>query len=208
MCLSPFPSTTPRPQHRPTRTPIPVYVTTTATPLSRYPYSCVHAYCHSRQHCLHNQVALKRLKKLPTEAAPPHHKAATLKMLGSTDADALKIESRALFSTEERKAKAEAERTRRIEAGIADEVESMQPLQPPTFDQSLVSKRIEVRWKYINTETGEPVYVWSPGRVARASLMASQTRKARELGKFYQQVHCCGHGMRIPHLMSGQENSG
>ena len=102
-------------------------------------------------------MALERLKKLPTEAAPPHHKAAALKTLGTADADALEIESRALFSTEELKAKAEAERTQRIEVGIADDVESAQPLQPPAFDQSLVGKLIEVRWKYHNKETGKPV---------------------------------------------------
>ena len=91
------------------------------------------------------EVALERLKKLPTEAAPPHHKAAAVKALGTADADALDVEAKALFSTDELKAKAEAARQRRVEAGVQDNVENMQPLQPPAFNQELVGKRIEVR---------------------------------------------------------------
>ena len=90
------------------------------------------------------ETALERLNDLPTEAAPPHHKAAVVKALGTADADALDIESKALFSTEELKAKAEAARQRRVEAGVQDNVENMQPLQPPAFNQELVGKRIEV----------------------------------------------------------------
>ena len=93
---------------------------------------------------LPEEKALERLKQLPTEAAPPHHKAAVVRTLGTADADALAIESKALFSTEELKTKAEAARHRRVEAGIQDNVENMQPLRPPAFDQALVGRRIEV----------------------------------------------------------------
>ena len=91
------------------------------------------------------EVALERLNQLPTEAAPPHHKAARVKTLGTIDADAQEVETKALFSTEELKAKAEAARQRRVEAGIQDNVENMQPLHPPAFSQELVGKQIEVR---------------------------------------------------------------
>ena len=90
------------------------------------------------------EVGLARLKKLPTEAAPPHHRGALVRSLGTADADALEIESKALFSTDELKRKAEAARLRRVEAGVQDNVENMQPLAPPVFDQSLVGKKIEV----------------------------------------------------------------
>ena len=103
----------------------------------------------------------------------------TLKTLGTADEDALAIESKALFSTEELKEKAQAERARRIEAGIADDVENVQPIEAPAFDQSLVGKRIEVRWKYYNKDTGEPMFVWSPGRVARVADGLTDKRSAR-----------------------------
>ena len=95
------------------------------------------------------ELALGRLKKLPTEAAPPHHKVAAVKALGTADADALQVESRALFSEEELKAKAAGARQRRLEAGIQDDVENMQPLLPPAFTQELVGKRIEVSMRCI-----------------------------------------------------------
>ena len=55
----------------------------------------------------------------------------------------------------------------------------MQPLVPPTFDQALVGKKIEVLWKYTNKDTGEPVLIWSPGRVARVADGLTDKRSAR-----------------------------
>lgn len=55
-----------------------------------------------------------RLKKLPTEAAPPHHVVREVTQLGTLDADARAIASKALFSTDELKAKAEAATKRRV----------------------------------------------------------------------------------------------
>ena len=93
---------------------------------------------------LPEEMAMARLKKLPTEAAPPHHAAKELVQLGTADADALEIASKALFSAEELKIKAEAAVKRRETAGISDSVERMQPLDAPPFNQSLVGKRMEV----------------------------------------------------------------
>ena len=85
-----------------------------------------------------------------------HHRGAVLRSLGTADADALDIEVKALFSTDELKRKAEIARLRRVEAGIQDEIENMQPLAPPAFDQALVGKKIEVcACTYIVTRTGE-----------------------------------------------------
>ena len=87
----------------------------------------------------------------------------SLQSLGTADPDAAEIESKAVFSVEELKRKAEAARLRRVEAGVDDTVENMNPLQPPVFDQSLVGKEIEVLWKYHHAETSEPMYIWTPG---------------------------------------------
>ena len=57
----------------------------------------------------------------------------------------MEIEKKALFSTEEVKAKADAEMQRCIEAGISDTVESLNGNDAPAFDQALVGKQIEVR---------------------------------------------------------------
>ena len=117
--------------------------------------------------------ALERLKRLPTEAAPPHHKAAAVRALGTADANALAIESKALFSSEELKAKAEAARQRRVEAGIQDNVENMQPLRPPAFDQELVGKRIEVRaYAEPNSLLGSPRARRSPSLVTLVTAHA------------------------------------
>ena len=98
---------------------------------------------------------------LPTEAAPPQHRARAVSQLGTLDPEAAAIRGKALFSTEELRIKAEAARERRIEAGISDPVENMQPVKNPPFDQSLVGKWLEVRGKYKNKDTGEPEYIWS-----------------------------------------------
>jgi hypothetical protein len=68
---------------------------------------------------------------LPTEAVPPHFEARDLGQLGTADADALEISKRALFSAAELEAKAAAAMQRRVEAGVADTVERMQPAEAP-----------------------------------------------------------------------------
>eukprot|EP00966_Prymnesium_polylepis_P118866 2747676-Prymnesium_polylepis.1 len=85
---------------------------------------------------------------LPTEPAPPQHQARELGQLGTADADAISIAQKSLFSAEQLRAKAEAARQRRVEAGVADSVEPMQPHGAPVFDSQLVGKRLEVLWKY------------------------------------------------------------
>ena len=84
---------------------------------------------------------------LPTEASPPHHRCKDLGQLGAADADAMAIAGRALFSAEQLRAKAEARMQERVEQGIADPVEAMQPNDAPAFDQALVGQRLEVLGK-------------------------------------------------------------
>ena len=116
---------------------------------------------------------------LPTEAAPPQHRARAISQLGTLDPEAAAIRGKALFSTEELRVKAEAARERRVEAGVSDPVENMQPVKSPAFDQSLVGKWLEVRWKYTNKDTGEPEYIWSTGKVARVADGLTDTKSAR-----------------------------
>ena len=120
---------------------------------------------------------------LPTEAAPPQHRARAVSQLGTLDPEAAAIRGKALFSTEELRIKAEAARERRIEAGISDPVENMQPVKNPPFDQSLVGKWLEVRWKYKNKDTGEPEYIWSTGKVTRVAdgLTDKKSAKAQKI---------------------------
>ena len=119
------------------------------------------------------------VKGLPTEAAPPQTGGTDLGQLGTMDADAMAVAARALFSSAELQAKAEAARQRRVEAGIADGVQLSQPKNAPAFDQGLVGKRIEVLWKYFIKETKEPQMIWATGRVVRVADGLTDKRSAR-----------------------------
>jgi hypothetical protein len=128
------------------------------------------------------EKALERLNQLPTEAAPPHHEARDLGQLGTADADATAIAQRALFSAGELRAKAEAERQRRVEAGIADGVERQQPHDAPAFDSKLLGKRLEVLWRYWEAlEGGERKahLIWATGRVVRVADGLTDKRSSR-----------------------------
>ena len=72
---------------------------------------------------------------------------------------------------------------RRIELGIADDVEIMQPQEAPPFNQQLVGKRLEVLWKYHVEATGEAHYIWSPVTVTRIAdgLTDKRSAKARSI---------------------------
>ena len=92
------------------------------------------------------EMTLERKKKLPTEAAPPQLTKRALKVLGTVDADAARIEAESTFNVALLLPKAEAARARREAAGISDRVEARQPARPPKFDTKLVGKRLEVCW--------------------------------------------------------------
>ena len=131
---------------------------------------------------LPEEAAQRRLKRLPTEAAPPQNLKREHGTLGTIDADAAVIERRALFSMDELKLKADAATQRRVAAGITDDVENLQP-QRPAFDQELVGKWLEVRWRYTDAETGEYVYIWTPGRVVRVAdgLCDKRSKQGKKL---------------------------
>ena len=132
---------------------------------------------------LPEEMAERRRGSLPTEAAPPQNLKREDVTLGTVDADAAVIERRALFSTEELKRKAELAEQRRIAAGISDAVENEQGLEAPAFDQALVGKWLEVRWRYTDTNTDKYVYIWTPGRVVRVAdgLNDMRTKQGKKL---------------------------
>ena len=84
-----------------------------------------------------------------------------------------------LFSTAELERKAAEAMARRVADGTADDVEALQPAEAPAFDQSLVGKWLEVRWRYTNKDTGEYEYIWSPGKVVRVADGCSDKKTAR-----------------------------
>jgi hypothetical protein len=113
------------------------------------------------------EVSLTRLKRLPTEAAPPQDRLRELKQLGTLDADAAALECKALFSVEELRAKADQERQRRLAAGISDHVGDLNPDVEPAFDQGLVGKWLEILWSYTvkkGADKGEKKLIWTTGR--------------------------------------------
>ena len=130
-------------------------------------------------HIIPEEMAERRLKRLPTEASPGHHTGLAMQQLGTADADAVAIKSKSLFSTAELEAKAEAQMQRRRESGIWDAVEDLQPIQAPRFDQQLVGKRIEVLWKYMDMEKNESTLIWASGRVTRVADGLTDRRSAR-----------------------------
>lgn len=91
---------------------------------------------------------------MPNEAPLPDFKAKSLKQLGSATADSTELASSALCSPEQLQASIERERERRIAAGLADDVQALQPKEAPEIDEQLVGKLLEVCWNYISTEDG------------------------------------------------------
>lgn len=68
---------------------------------------------------------------------------------------------------------------RRVRANIADDVEKLQPKEPPPFNQELVGKRLEVCWKYFDQETGKPILIWTSGTVKRVADGLSDRRSSK-----------------------------
>ena len=127
------------------------------------------------------EMALKRLKRLPREAAQPQfvQRAAGATQLGTVDADVLDVEARAFFSADELERKVGQALKRRLEAGISDDVEDMQPLRAPAFD-TLGNRRIEVLWKYYDKSNGnKEQLIWASGRVTRVADGKKMKRSAR-----------------------------
>ena len=123
------------------------------------------------------EIALRRKKKLPTEAAPPQLKTREMKVLGTKEADAARLEARSLFDVSRLLEKAEAAREEREARGISDHVEAKQPKTAPAFDTNLVGKRLEVLWPY--KADGKTEKIWASGVVKRIADGLTDTRSPR-----------------------------
>lgn len=126
---------------------------------------------------LPHEMAMRRMRKLPKEAALPQLRVRDLKRLGTTDAAVLSIEQESLFKVKNLLPKAEARRVEREAVGISDSVEARQPKQPPAFDAALVGKRIEVLWPY--KLDGKTTKIWASGTIKRVAGGLTDTRSSR-----------------------------
>ena len=108
---------------------------------------------------------------------PPQLKPRALKVLGTDDVDALRLEAKSLFEVSNLLAKAEAARVRREAAGVSDRVEVAQQSKPPPFTTALVGKRLEICWPF--KEDGNTVKIWASGRVVRIADGLTDTRSAK-----------------------------
>eukprot|EP00966_Prymnesium_polylepis_P332779 7388258-Prymnesium_polylepis.1 len=147
-------------------------------------------------------------KGLPTEAAPPQGEWRDSMQLGTLDADALEVRSRTRFSSSELRQKAAARMQQRIELGISDTVEMMQPQDAPKFNQELVGKRLEVLWKYHEKETQTPHYIWCSGRVVRVADGLTDAKSKQGRRRSCRAARCSGRGTRTQTLTSRRASNG
>ena len=124
-----------------------------------------------------HEIALRRQRKLPKQAAPPQLSTRALKSLGTDDVDALRIEAQSLFNIDSLLAKAQVARARREAEGKSDQVEAIQPPHAPPFDANLVGRRLEVCWPY--QENGKTKKIWASGVVKRVADGLTDTRSKR-----------------------------
>jgi hypothetical protein len=114
-----------------------------------------------------HEIALRRRKQLPAEAAPPQTKARERRRLGTADADMLRLEAQSLFNVELLLEKAQVECERRERELVTDTHEYVQPPTAPPFDAELVGKRLEICWPY--KQHGKTQKIWASGVVKRVA---------------------------------------
>lgn len=86
---------------------------------------------------------------------------------------------KSIFGKEELDKKVGDAMDRRVRANIADDIEKLQPKEPPPFNQDLVGKRLEVCWKYFDQESGDPILIWTSGTVKRVADGLSDRRSSK-----------------------------
>ena len=101
----------------------------------------------------------RRNGELPTEAEPPHLKIKSLKVLGTPTCDCVELEKNAKLGAEKLGAEklreaALAERQRRVEAGIDDDVQEEMTAKPAMTNAALQAKRLEICWGLYYDEQG------------------------------------------------------
>ena len=141
-------------------------------------------------------IQAEATREIPTEPHCPQLMRKTLPQLGIPTVKVEELDSKGTDHIAALKAAAEEERTRREAAGIGDRVQNRQPVQPPPFNNTLVGRRLEVRYKYdiVDPETKEPTgetaFLWCSCEVLRVS--DGTARKVGAKGQVLKSMHPAG----------------
>ena len=147
-------------------------------------------------HALHI-IKEEQSREIPSEPHCPQLARKTLPQLGSPTVKVEELNAKGNDNMASLKAAAKAERRRREADGIGDRVQNRQPIQPPTFDDDIVGKHLEVRYKVdvIDEESGKPtgevLFVWWSCEVMRVS--DGKVQKIGAHGKQIKGKHPAGH---------------
>ena len=142
-------------------------------------------------------IKAEATREIPTEPHCPQLARKTLPQLGSPTVKVEELDSKGTDNIAALKAAAEEERARREANGIGDRVQNRQPVQPPPFDDTLVGRRLEVRYRYdvVDLETKEPTgeiaFLWCSCEVLRVS--DGTIRKVGAMGQELKSTHPAGH---------------
>ncbi|KAL1510813.1 hypothetical protein AB1Y20_007097 [Prymnesium parvum] len=146
---------------------------------------------HLKEEILVREVAQRKAGELPSKEGTPEESCPapllqrkTFKTLGTptVQADRLCQAVKAEPSSEEKLEAAKQRRTELEERGELDWVSDRQPYatgQGPVPDENLIGKKLEVRWRYYNKHTGEPIYIWCEGNVVQVADGEKDKKTAR-----------------------------
>ena len=125
---------------------------------------------------LSHEVTMRWLKKLPAAAVPPQLKPRALKVLGSEDADALRIEAQDMFNIHSLLPKAQAARARREAQGISDRI---RPRRGNTLHSSVTHRRSTPLWWVSRLKSAGPILVLQAQRHNAQDLVVGQGKARR-----------------------------
>ena len=145
---------------------------------------------------------------LPAEAAPPQGEWRDSLQLGTLDADAQAVRSQTRFNAQQLRQKAEQERQRRVEAGIADDVEARQPEHAPAAGREAARSTLEVLHEGRRREGGANHDLWSTGRVVRVADGASDKKTVHAARSRCPAGPCSGRGTLTPSSGRWRASSG
>jgi hypothetical protein len=115
-------------------------------------------------------------RDIPKAAIAPLMRRKTFKELGEVTMQAERLAGQRLsLSPEDLLQRAQKERARLEATGVLDSVEDQQPEIPPPLNESLIGKKIEIRWRYWRkARAGEKgkkkqVFIWCEGTVVEVA---------------------------------------
>lgn len=111
----------------------------------------------------------QRSGEMPKDCPAPLLSRKTFRALGTptVQAESLSDDRTEMSSVE----LLEQAKKRRKELELAHEIDWVEDRQPASsevpLDNSLLGVELEIRWRYRNKDTGEPVYIWCAGEVVQ-----------------------------------------